>query len=427
MLEPGSYLHIQDDEVEMHRYWDATLEYDREAIHLDKSSVLKNIRDLLRDSVSLRMRADVPFGAFLSGGIDSSSIVALMTEVAEKKVKTFTISFNEKDFSEAEFASLIARKFQTEHTDIRLNAHDFLKLLPDAVAAMDHPSGDGPNTYVVSKVTKESGVTMALSGLGGDELFAGYPVFTRSVDLLDKKWMMAFPKPLRNIGTGILRKIKPGASAEKIAELLNQDYLDLEYSYPLSRQTLLDSHISKLIGKNELPQNAVRMLLQREVSFGSSGFELPFLSRISHAEIRSYMQNTLLRDTDQMSMAHALEVRVPFLDHRLVSFVYGVADPMKYPHSPKQLLVQAMGDLLPKEVVNRPKMGFTFPWAVWMQGELKGYCFDALKKLGKRSIFIESELDKLWSLFLAGDPRFTWSRIWHLVVLSDWLERNGIE
>lgn len=427
VLEPGHYMLIQDDDVQMHCYWDASRDYDRSALSLSRSDVKTKIRELLADSVSLRMRADVPFGAFLSGGIDSSSIVALMSESSKLAVKTFTVSFNEQDYSEAEFAGLIAKKFNTDHTDIRLNADDFLNTLPAALQAMDHPSGDGPNTFVVSKVTREAGVTMALSGLGGDELFAGYPVFKRSVDLLDKKWLMTFPKPLRNFGTTMLKTAKPGAASEKIAALLNQDYLDLEYSYPLSRQTLLDSHISRLLNTNELPVNAVQEILKNETSFGQSGFELPFLSRISHAEIRSYMQNVLLRDTDQMSMANALEVRVPFLDHRLVSFVYGVADQLKYPHTPKQLLVESMGNLLPEEVVNRPKMGFTFPWSIWMRNELKHLCTEALTKLADHPAFNKTEINKLWDAFLKGDPRYTWSRVWHLVVLADWLEKNGIE
>ena len=150
------------------------------------------------------------------------------------------------------------------------------------------------------------------------------------------------------------------------------------------------------------------------------------ISKVSCAEITTYMQNVLLRDTDQMSMAHALEVRVPFLDHTLVEYVLGVPDKYKYPSSPKKLLVDAVGALLPPEIVNRPKMGFTFPWKLWMQKELKVFCEEKMVSLSKRSLFVEQEVVKLWTGFLLNDPRITWSRIWHLVVLENWLQQNKI-
>jgi asparagine synthase (glutamine-hydrolysing) len=150
------------------------------------------------------------------------------------------------------------------------------------------------------------------------------------------------------------------------------------------------------------------------------------MSRVSLAEISTYMQNVLLRDTDQMSMANALEVRVPFLDYTLVEYVLNLPDEMKFPVTPKKLLVDAVGDLLPPEIVNRPKMGFTFPWKSWMKNELRGFCESRLKYLGKREPFNENGVTELWNNFLTDDPKVTWSRIWPLVVLSHWLEKNGI-
>lgn len=427
MLQPGHYLLLQDDEVKEVQYWSPLASYSREASLMNPEQVRMRIAELLFDSVKLRMRADVPFGAFLSGGIDSSTIVALMSRVAGHKVKTFTISFNEADYSESAFAAMIAGKFGSEHHDIRLSASAFVDMLPEALQAMDHPSGDGPNTWLVSKVTREAGITMALSGLGGDELFAGYPVFQRSVQLLDQKWVLNFPKPLRILGASVLRTMRPGVNSQKITELLRQDYLDLEYTYPLSRACYLDHDIRSLLRQSALPENRVARLLAQEVSFGSPGFDLPFLSRVSHAEIRSYMQNVLLRDTDQMSMAHALEVRVPFLDHRLVEFVYGVADSLKYPHTPKKLLTESLEGLLPKEVINRPKMGFTFPWEIWMKNELFELCDSRLVRLALRPEFEGARIRSLWQDFLKGGKRYGWSRIWPLVVLSNWIEKTGID
>lgn len=426
-LPSGHYLKVQDNDFKVVCWWDITRNYDRSAGGKDAAVLKRDIRETLSDSVNLRMRADVPFGAFLSGGIDSSIVVGLMSEVAREKVRTFTVTFDEKEFSEAEFAASVAKRFGTEHTDIRLKADDFLDLLPSALNAMDHPSGDGPNTFVVSQVTKAAGVTMALSGLGGDELFAGYPVFKQYAQLMEKTWVMSFPPHLRRIGTGLLRKVRPGVASEKIAEILDQDYLDLEHAYPVSRMVLLDHRIKKLTGREALPENAVRKLMRTGVAYGNPGFDLPFLSKISFGEMFGYMQHTLLRDTDQMSMAHALEVRVPFLDHRLVELVYGINDAVKYPYTPKKLLVESMAGLLPEEVVHRPKMGFTLPWEIWMKGALKTYCEERIHRLGERESFQSKELKSLWQSFLNGDKNVSWSRVWPLVVLEQWIETNGIK
>ena len=155
--------------------------------------------------------------------------------------------------------------------------------------------------------------------------------------------------------------------------------------------------------------------------------QFPVFSQVSLAEIGTYMQNILLRDTDQMSMAHALEVRVPFLDHELVEFVMGVNDQQKYPHTPKQLLVESLGDLLPPEIVNRPKMGFALPWAQWMRTALRSYCASRISSLARCSAFKEQGVLSLWQRFADGDQSVSWASLWHLIVLADWMERNGIE
>ena len=151
------------------------------------------------------------------------------------------------------------------------------------------------------------------------------------------------------------------------------------------------------------------------------------LSRVSLAEINTYMQNVLLRDTDQMSMAHALEVRVPFLDHKLVEYVINVPDKYKDPVTPKKLLIDSIGNLIPKEIIDRPKMGFLFPWSTWLKNELKIFCEQSLVSLFEREPFNKEEGQILWNRFLHNDPHITWSRIWILVVLETWLINNSIE
>jgi asparagine synthase (glutamine-hydrolysing) len=191
----------------------------------------------------------------------------------------------------------------------------------------------------------------------------------------------------------------------------------------LSRQVLMDKKLKTLLTNGVLTKNKIIEQLQgQDLSDLVSD-----ISKVSYGEISTYMQNVLLRDTDQMSMAHALEVRVPFIDYTLVEYVLGVPDKFKIPSSPKKLLVDALGDLLPPEIVNRPKMGFTFPWKQWMHRELKSFCEERIRSLSKRSFFMEQEIMKLWNRFLANDPQLTWSRIWYLVVLENWLQENQIE
>ena len=164
-----------------------------------------------------------------------------------------------------------------------------------------------------------------------------------------------------------------------------------------------------------------------ELAPGKKAFGLPFLSQVSLAEMRTYMGHTLLRDADQFSMAHALEVRVPFLDHRLAAAALAAPDNQKLPHSPKRLLVDALDGLLPDEVVNRPKMGFVLPWEQWLRGELKGVCLEALATLKDQNWVRSDAIADMERLFLMGDASWSWSRVWSLAVLGDYLERHGLE
>ncbi|NEM98884.1 asparagine synthase (glutamine-hydrolyzing) [Pontibacter burrus] len=428
MLLPGHYMHIKDGGATIAGYWAPETNYSRRSEGKSYTEIKQEVYTLLQRAVERRLVADVPFGAFLSGGIDSSAIVGLMSRVASQRVKTFSVTFEEEAFSEARYAAAVAKKFNTDHTEIRLTPDNFLELIPAALQAMDHPSGDGPNTYVVSKVTKEAGITMALSGLGGDELFAGYDVFNRMAALQQYRWVARLPLAVRRAAGFTIRKLKPSVASTKISELLNLSSWDLSGAYPITRQFYTDEFLQQLTGRTSLEENRVQQLVResnnRQVQHGVN---MPLLSQVSVAEITSYMQNTLLRDTDQMSMAHALEVRVPFLDYELVEYVLGVPDSYKYPTSPKKLLTDALGDLLPMDIINRPKMGFILPWQNWLRQELYTFAEQRLNSLGKRGILVPQEVQQLWQRFLAGDPAVTWARVWYLVVLENWLEAHGIE
>ena len=441
MLMPGHYLKANTEKVTIHSYWDLKKNISNASKDKSYKEVCKDVNQLLTKAVERRLIADVPFGAFLSGGIDSSAIVGLMSKVSTEKVKTFSVTFDESEFSEAKYAQLIAKKFNTDHHEIKLSPSDFLKELPNALKAMDHPSGDGPNTYIVSKATKAAGITMALSGLGGDELFAGYDVFKRTLALNRKSWLNVVPKFIRGIAGTILTKLKPGIASEKIAALLKQDSINFKTFYPLSRQVLLDKEILSILDKKELAGNRVTEIIEDTASnvtlSATTGMssraesrdegQHSTITKTSIAEISTYMQNVLLGDADQMSMAVALEVRVPFIDYTLVEYVLGLPDKYKSTSSPKKLLIDSLGDLLPPEIVNRPKMGFTFPWKNWMKNELKDFCEQKMIVLSKRKLFNEQGVMRLWKEFLNDNPKYTWSRIWYLVVLENWLQENNIE
>ena len=426
LLEPGCWIRLQGEEMQLERWWDAAHEAMALPPVASRKERTERIREQLKEAVRLRMRADVPLGAFLSGGIDSSAIVGLMQEVSERPISTFSVTFDEGQFDEGPYSRLIAKRFHTDHHEIRLTADNFLEQVPAALEAMDHPSGDGPNTFVVSAATKKEGITVALSGLGGDELFAGYPVFTRSHDLVQKRWLASWPKGLRKLAGSMYAAAKPSGTARKMADILAGDYFDLEHTYPLSRQMLLERDLRKVAPGLAHHPNAVFGWMQEALEPGTAGFDLPFLSKVSLAEMHTYMGHTLLRDTDQMSMAHALEVRVPFLDHHLVIEALAASDEEKWPHTPKKLLTDALPGLLPEEVINRPKMGFTLPWEQWMRAELKPLCEEGLEALSGLDSIHSKQIDRIWQAFLAGDARWTFSRVWMLVVLGNWMKRHGI-
>lgn len=423
MLMPGNYMMLSSNEIQITEYWKPwqKLHFDQDPIKIQK-----NIREKLVASVERRMIADVPLGAFLSGGIDSSLLVGIMAEKLGKKVDTFNVSFDESEFSEAKYAAQIARKFVTNHHEIKLKPSDFLASLPDALESIDHPSGDGPNTWIVSRETKKMGITVALSGLGGDELFAGYDVFKRIPSIAEQNWLVSFPKPMRALAGSLYHLSKGTMASSKTREILTLDYFDLEHLYPVFRTIFQDKQLSKLLFDGRITKNEVKQIVNDLEQYQEFSM-LPTFSRIGVAEMTTYMQNVLLRDTDQMSMAHALEVRVPFLDHELIEYVMQVPDAVKYPHTPKKLLVDSFAELLPKEIVERPKMGFVLPWAEWMKSDLKLFCEERLDLLKQHEAFSAPGINSLWSSFLNDSKMVTWSRVWPLVALSDWMQKNGVE
>ncbi|HMO39158.1 MAG TPA: asparagine synthase (glutamine-hydrolyzing) [Saprospiraceae bacterium] len=420
LLEPGTYLLVKDGQVEQQRYWQA---WQGEAISSDTHPEQK-VRALLEAAVQRRLISDVPLGAFLSGGIDSSLIVGIMSAGSTQPVQTFTVAFDDARFEDGRYAAMVAKHFKTHHTEVLLQTDDVLAQVPEAVAAQDHPSGDGINTYVVSKAAKASGLTVVLSGLGGDELFAGYAGFKRLYQ--QQQWQAAWkmiPEAVRTFAAKAISQQTAAIGVQKIAQMLQTDGT-LASVYPLTRQFYAPDQVVQLLRQAPNGYDPYHSLLRDELK-GKPAQRI--ISQISYAELSTYMHDVLLRDTDQMSMAHALEVRVPFLDYTLVEYVMQLSDQQKFnQQQQKSLLVNAFAGLLPAEVLHRPKQGFIMPFADWMRGPLRAFCAHHLAVLADQPAFREETIQRFWQDFLQGSKAISWSRLWLLVALGAWVERNGI-
>jgi len=277
----------------------------------------------------------------------------------------------------------------------------------------------------VSKAIRQQGITVALSGVGGDELFAGYPFFAQYLRLQKMRpwWMM--PAGVRRvIANGWAGRETQGRKG-RMRQLLQGASPSIDQTYPVFRQILSPSllgRLTTLAADGRMETAVAKELKSRQAQLA----QLPLLSQVSAAEYLGYTQHTLLKDTDQMSMAVSLEVREPFFDQDLVEFVLSVPDVLKKPAYPKSLLVESLKPLLPDEVVHRKKQGFLFPWDIWLRNELRSFCEMNLKNMAQRPFIKGDALMAYWQRFLAGDKNTRWSEIWLFVVLEHWMERNQL-
>jgi asparagine synthase (glutamine-hydrolysing) len=419
-MQAGSWMIIQNGEIRTEVYWDPIL--NRADFDLTgKKEVEHKIKELMLQSVKRRLVSDVPVGAFLSGGIDSSAVVGLMAEAGDPSPKTFNISFDEAEFDESRYAEIIAKKFNTDHTRIRLRPEVMLEELTHALDAMDVPTGDGINTYVVSKAIHDKGIRVALSGVGGDELFAGYPLFLNYIELQQKRWIWNAPQFARNIAGVFLGK---NGKRDRMRQLIRLPSPDIANSYPIFRQLLSPASLNTFTTlKDGDPQTLASQLLARKDALA----KLPYYSQVTAAEYMGYTQQTLLKDTDQMSMAHSLEIREPFFDQDLVEFVMSVPDHFKVPVYPKSLLVESLRPMLPDEIVHRKKQGFVFPWYQWIRKDLRGFCDRHINQMAQRDFIHGERLKFTWKLFLTGDKNIRWQEMWLFVVLDYWMEKNSVQ
>ena len=374
------------------------------------------LHDKLKESVRLHMVSDVPVGVFLSGGIDSASLIALMAQVSSARPKAYSVIFEEPEFSEATQAQYVARKFDADHHEIFLTDKALFDLLPSAFQAMDQPTFDGINTFVISKTVREAGITVAMSGLGGDELFGGYPSFRRARHL---ERLSLLPRQIRKaVSHGGRNLWNHSVPMSKFWDLFECDGSS-RAAYDISRRVFSRREVAAML-PDVAPASPAR--------YFENGCDR--VNAVSRYEMEGYMTNTLLRDTDFMSMAHSLEVRVPFLDSEIVRFLMQVPGEWKLDgHRPKPLLLDALNGLVPERVWKRRKMGFTLPFERWMQSTLKPDLEEALSSdalfggLGLRSDFIQG----VWQSFTRSHRKERWARPWALFVLKKWCELNRVE
>ncbi len=370
--------------------------------------------------------SDVPVGLFLSGGVDSSSIAGILSR-AGIKLNTFSLVFREMEYSEAEHSRAVASAFATDHQEIMVSQGDMLDAIPYALQAMDQPTIDGLNTYLISRQTRAAGIKVALSGLGGDELFAGYSTF-HDVPRMERfaKFSGILPAPLRQPAARMLASLAADTDRNRKIAALAGKRDEVVHPYFLARALFTADQRDALLAEVEdSAMDRARAPLQESLEQTRG---LDPVNRVSYLEARCYMLNTLLRDSDVMSMAHGLELRVPLIDHVLAEKLLDMPGSWKLDgDGPKSLLVGALKGALPDSIVRRKKRGFTLPFEDWLRQDLRPDIEATLKRIEQGplgALVHQASALQVWDDFLHG--RTSWSRVWSLYVLERWCELNSV-
>jgi asparagine synthase (glutamine-hydrolysing) len=394
------------------------------------------LRPLLEDSVRAHLIADVPVGLFLSSGLDSGAIAALAAR-EHAGIQSFTLAFPGTSYDESALTRVVSQRCGTKHTEIPLNGDAIPARLDEALAALDQPTMDGINTYFVSWAAREVGLKVALSGLGGDELFAGYSTFVDTPKLSRLGTVAQFvPSALRGATAGILRSAftssrSPDAAMKAAAAWRTPERLP--HPYYFARTVFPPGKIEKLIEPRFRPSTLAADGFTLEPTWlgwlqlaADEARHMEPVAAVSWLELRTYMASTLLRDTDAVSMARSLEVRVPLLDTPVVEFITALPDEARRkPGVQKALLLEALGNLLPPEIAAQKKRTFTLPWEQWLRGPLKARVEESLAAPPKQlaALIKPDGIQAVWQSFLAG--KTSWSRPWSLFVLYEWAKRTA--
>lgn len=424
-LEPAHYLRFNlarmTDQPIKKKYWNPDLSWNRV---LTPASIYEQLEPLLKEVIADQMISDAPLGAFLSGGIDSSTIVALMQSQAKQPVKTFSVGFNVPGFNEAEHAKIISRHLGTEHTEYYVDANDALNIIPQLASIYDEPFADSSQipTYIVSRMTRRD-VTVALSGDGGDELFAGYSRYAN--------YAHRFANPAQ--GLQRIMNILPDPAAVKLTKLLksNQrnlpDALVLEkilrYKTAASAKNARDFYCNQ-VGYWVNPELAVRDAQRLPYSLDQVVQREDATSTFQWCDINSYLPDDILVKVDRAAMANSLETRVPLLDHRVVEFALGIPTSLNVEReTTKQPLRNILYQYVPRELVDRPKQGFAVPKAQWLKNELRDWAEDLLSTaaLEKHGLFDVKQVRAKWQAHLFTEHDYSF-HLWSILMFQCWYQ-----
>ncbi len=451
---PGTIIRLQDGQLDKRPYWDLNIlchdSQNRNSWELNDEKTVDYYKDtiyqLLEESVKIRMSSDVPIGAFLSGGIDSSAIVGIMSKFSAKPVKTFSIGFGEngKHYDELEYSRIVSNKFSTDHTEFKVGP-DIVNLLPTIVGHFDEPFANPTAVlmYMLSEETKKH-VDVAISGTGGDETFSGY---TRYAGMKFAEYAQVVPHTLRNAARLLANRIPESTNGRHVGRRL-RNFISGTLMQPEARYkswvSVFDHELKDELFSNSFSTDAYNRYeclchkfdrTQRKTCFrneeesylGQYLFNDDISSihdRVFYTDIKTYLPNNQLEYVDKMSMAHALEVRVPFCDHNLLEFAATIPHHLKIKGmSTKYLLKRAISELLPQEIINRKKVGFNVPIGSWFQGELSGFLHDTLSKsnLQKNDFFNYKSVKAIIDRHNTGERDFS-LHIWALLVFQIWYE-----
>jgi len=434
-LPPAHYVVITDFGSQISEpvcYWDlAKIAEQGVATSVTNTETLIDELDgLLRGAVLSRMASDVPLGAFLSGGFDSTIVTALMQAQSVRPVKTFTIGFNEQGYNEAVHAQAVAKHLGTEHTELYVTPEEAMAVIPRLPAIWDEPFSDSSQipTLLVSELARQH-VTVSLSGDGGDELFCGYNRYTQGYQIWSK--LQFVPAPLRRV-IAALMEVMPGRPIEYLMRILPKQMRIPHFSERLPklagviRQTSTLDYYQNLVSHWKTPDQLVLGASEHKTLF-SYPDKLPkltdFREQMMYLDSMTYLPDDILTKVDRASMAVSLEARVPLLDHRVVEFAWKVPMSMKYKDSSgKWLLREVLYRYVPRELMERPKMGFGVPIGEWLRGPLRDWAEDLLseKRLREEGFFDPVPIGKMWQEHVSGKRQWHYY-LWDVLMFQAWL------
>lgn len=425
-LEPGHFLLLEDGKIHVTPYW----ELDPIEKPVSESEAMAQLSELVRDAVRLRMISDVPLGAFLSGGIDSTVVVSQMATLSNQPVKTFSIGFRESSYNELQYARAVARDYNTEHHEFTIEA-DALSLTEKLSRHLDEPFGDFSifPTYLVSKMAREH-VTVCLSGDGGDELFAGYDTYR--AHLFEQRYYAWWPEWLKSgiiqpFASSLMPTGKKKGAINSLKRFVEGAGLPSELYHARwmtflrqkEREALFTPSAAEVIGT----ENPYRHII--EASARAAGTH--DITRTGYIDVKTYLVDNILVKVDRMSMAPSLEARVPLLDHRIVEFAMSLPPGLKMKGlGTKYLLKKTFYEQLPVEVRNRDKQGFSIPIKNWIRGDLKPMMMDLLDpvRLRNQGIFDPVFVHRLIDEHIRGKQNHS-HKLWALMMFQQWFELYG--